>query len=162
LEAKQTKEIGTAYENHILPPAFVGSFLPTLVVYTQLSRKAPTPLSNQSHRGLGVCLPSRRLSYSGSAMFPGPQRSAAHVDPAFPAHRLDQDVCRNAEFVMQIANHIQRQRTISSHHFVHTGALADHTNQGAKVLPLLFQSKLDGLNRIGKVYWVARSLVCLD
>jgi hypothetical protein len=103
-------------------------------------------------------LQSRRPSHSGSAMFLGPYRSAAHLDPAFPVHRLDQHVCRNAEFVMQIANHIQRQRTISSHHFVHTSALAEHTNQGPKVLPLLFQSKLDCLNRIGKIDWITLSL----
>ncbi len=43
------------------------------------------------------------------------------------AHGLNQYICRNAELVMQLADHVERQRTLAPEHLIDPRALPDHS-----------------------------------
>jgi hypothetical protein len=46
-----------------------------------------------------------------------------------PARGADQDLGRNAEFLMEIANHIQGKWTLALHHLINACALANDSDQ---------------------------------
>jgi hypothetical protein len=52
---------------------------------------------------------------------------------------------------VQAANHSEGQGAGLAHHFVDSGSLADHADQGAVILALLFQAELNGFDRVGEV-----------
>ena len=74
---------------------------------------------------------------------------------------LDENLRRDVEFLLQITNHVQRQRPLSSHDLIHTRSLADDPDQCARVFAFLFQSELDRFDRIGEFYRIAFALICL-
>src|SRR5450631_177282 len=75
---------------------------------------------------------------------------------------LDKNLCRDVEFLVQITNHIQRQRSLALHDFINTRSLTDDSDQCARVFPFLFQPELDRFDRIGEVNRIVFLLVCLD
>ena len=52
---------------------------------------------------------------------------------------------------MKLADHCQRQGSVPAHNFVHSGSLPNHSNQRAIICTLLFESELDGLDRVRHV-----------
>ena len=74
---------------------------------------------------------------------------------------LDENLRRDVEFLVQITNHVQRQRPLSSHDLIYTRSLADDPDQCARVFAFLFQSELDRFDRIGEFYRIAFALICL-
>jgi hypothetical protein len=83
-------------------------------------------------------------------------------NPAVSPCGLDQNFGRYIEFVVQVANHVQRQRPFSPHHLVHSRPLADNSDQGSRVFTGLFQTKLDRLYGIWQINGIVLAFLSLD
>ena len=60
---------------------------------------------------------------------------------------------------MEVANHFERQGSVTAHHFVNPRSLTNDAYQRAKIFARLFQSEFYGIERIGQVDRVAITLV---
>jgi hypothetical protein len=68
----------------------------------------------------------------------------------------DEDFGRDAEAMMEAANHREPEGALTVHHFVHPAAPADHADQRMGVQPLLLEAKANRLDRIG---WIDRKVL---
>jgi hypothetical protein len=66
-----------------------------------------------------------------------------------PPTRLDQNIGRDLQFLIQLANHIQGQWPISSHDLINPGPLSDDSDEGPKSFPGLLQPEFDGVDGVG-------------
>ena len=78
-----------------------------------------------------------------------------------PSAWLDQNLGRDSQFLMEPANHLERQPPIAAQHLVNSASLANDSDELANAFPGLFQSELDGLDGAGQVDRVMFPLVCL-
>src|SRR5260370_25475014 len=72
---------------------------------------------------------------------------------------LNQHTCRNAEFVMQLADHIEGQRAFAPQHFIDPRALPDHSDQGTGILSFLFEAEFDCFHRLRTLQGIVLSLI---
>src|SRR5258707_8791343 len=96
----------------------------------------------------------RKIESLGGLLQSGASETArVNASRGFPrfAPGLNQHICRNAEFVMQLADHIQGQRTLAPEHLVDPRALANHPDQCPRILSFLFEPEFDGFHRVRQV-----------
>ena len=75
---------------------------------------------------------------------------------------LNKNLCQDVEFLVQITNHIQRQRSLALHDLINSRSLTDDPDQCARVFAFVFQPEIDRLDRIGEFNRIVFLLVCLD
>lgn len=77
-------------------------------------------------------------------------------------HGLNENLWWDVEFLVQITDHIQRQRSLALHDFINSRSLTDEPDHCARVFPFLFQPEFDRFDRIGEFNRIVFLLVRLD
>ncbi len=109
-------------------------------------------------RKVGSCPLCRYLPFRGSHL----RLSILPLWPLPVASRLDQNVSRNTQLVVEVPDHFEREGALLLKNFVDPCALPDYADQGASVLALLLEAELDGLDGVRQVDGVVFPLVSFD
>src|SRR6266851_78966 len=125
------------------------------------------PFARTLSRPMNLCPPTNVLLFDPLRRFLQRRTSAAGRSMAsrgfsLIAPGLNQHICRNAEFVMQFADHIKGQRALTPQYLVDPRALADYSDQGAGIFPFLFEPEFDGFHRIRKFHGIVFALIGFD
>src|SRR5713226_9614938 len=93
-------------------------------------------------RKVGSCPLCRYLPFRGSHL----RLSILRFWPLPVASRLDQNVSRNTQLVVEVPDHLEGERAFLLKNFVDPGALPDQADQSAGIFALLLETELDGFD----------------